>query len=373
MHDGDPPKPQNAEPEEPAGIAPEDFGTPEPGHRATVSAPSNIAFLKYWGAEDLDRALPVNPSFSMTLTECVSRSTIELLEPGTEDEVYLVSSAGEPEPAPESFRGRILAHLDRLRAWGVERGRAAFGFRMATRNSFPAAAGLASSASGFAALTCAATRALGFDLPSEVLSHLARRSGSGSASRSVLGGYVQWPTGEGEEGAYAHQVFPAEHWDLRDVIAVLEAGPKKVSSLEGHSRAPSSPYFERRQELLPLRLEALRTAVAERDFDSFAPLLEEEAIDLHLIAMSSKPPIFYWRPATLEVLSLVREMREEGIPAASTMDAGANVHVICPAEAEARVARRLEGVPGVRRLIRDRVGSGPEVEDEHLLGGDEGP
>jgi len=339
-----------------------------PGHKITVSAPSNIAFVKYWGATDLQRALPINPSFSMTLTECTSRSTVELLPEGMSDEVFLVDgNGGRLAEAPEAFRGRIQAHLERLRAWGVEHGRPPYGFRVATRNSFPAAAGLASSASGFAALTCAVTRALGFELGLEELSDLARRSGSGSASRSILGGYVQWPTGDGEEGAYAHQVFPADHWDLADVIAVIETGPKRVSSLEGHRRAPSSPHFPRRLELLPGRLTAMRKAVEARDFDTFALLLEEEAIELHLIAMSSKPPVFYWQPGTVEVLAAVRAMRDEGVPAASTMDAGANVHVVCPGEATAGVAERLEGLTSVQRVIRDRVGPGPTALDEHFF------
>lgn len=339
----------------------------QPGRKTTVSAPSNIAFIKYWGATDLDRALPVNPSLSMTLTECTSRSTVELLPPGMSDEIFLVDAEDRLAEAPEAFRGRIQAHLERLRDWAAERDRSPFGFRIATRNTFPAAAGLASSASGFAALTCAVTGALGFELPPEELSHLARRSGSGSASRSVLGGYVQWPTADGEEGAYAHQVFPADHWDLADVIAVLETGPKKVSSLEGHRRAPSSPHFPRRLELLPQRLAAIRQAIEERDFDTFAPLLEEEALELHLVAMSSHPPVFYWQPGTLEVLAAVRQMRGDGVPAASTMDAGANVHVICPAEAADEVGRRLQDLATVDRVIRDRVGTGPQTLDDHFL------
>lgn len=339
----------------------------QPGHKTTVSAPSNIAFLKYWGASDLQRALPVNPSFSMTLSQCTSRSTVELLDEGLSDEIFLADASGRLSEAPEAFRGRIQAHLERLRTWAGPHGRPAFGFRIATCNTFPAAAGLASSASGFAALTFGVTRALGFDLDSRELSQLARWSGSGSASRSVIGGYVQWPTGDGEEGAYAHQVFPRDHWDLADVIAITDSGAKRVSSLQGHQRAHTSPHFPRRLELLSGRLEATRQAVETRDFEALAPLLEEEAIELHLIAMSSKPPIFYWQPGTIAVLAEVRAMREEGVPAASTLDAGANVHVICPAEAAGEVARRLAAMDVVRRVIEDRVGGGPEELEEHLL------
>lgn len=336
--------------------------------KATVIAPSNIAFIKYWGARDLERVLPTNPSISMTLTRCVSHTTAELLDEGGADEIFLAGDDGTLTSAPASFAHRIQAHLERLRAWAGRRE----GLRIATRNSFPASAGIASSASGFAALTLAVVRAFGETPTPAELSNLARRSGSGSASRSVLGGFVEWPArpiGEEltEEHAHAVPLAPADHWDLRDVIALIETGPKDVSSLDGHRRAPTSPYFEHRLTLLPERLERVRTAIRERDFDTLGETVEEEAIDLHLIAMSSKPPIFYWAPGTLTVLEAVRELRAEGVPAASTLDAGANVHVICPPSSEARVVERLTAIPAVHRVIRDRVGPGPADSEDHLL------
>lgn len=328
--------------------------------KATVTAPSNIAFIKYWGARDLDRVLPTNPSISMTLSHCVSHTTVELSGVGGPDEIFLVDDDGRRTPAPPSFSGRIEAHLDRLRQW-AERNE---GLRIATRNSFPAAAGIASSASGFAALTLAVVRAFGETPSPEELSDLARRSGSGSASRSVMGGYVEWPV---EGSTHAGPLAPADHWDLRDVIALIETDPKDVSSLDGHRRAPTSPYFERRLTLLPARLERVREAIRDRDFETLGETIEEEAIDLHLIAMSSKPPIFYWAPGTLTVLEAVRRLRAEGVPAASTMDAGANVHVICPPESEEAVVERLRAIPAVHRVIRDRVGPGPVDSEDHLL------
>lgn len=334
--------------------------------KATVSAPANIAFIKYWGARDLDRAIPMNTSLSMTLDHCVSRCTVEILGHEGEDEVWLVESGGgfgTPEP---QFAQRVRAQLDRIRRWaGREEA-----VRVATRNSFPTAGGLASSASGFAALTLAAAAAYGKkDAPVQELSLLARRSGSGSASRSVLGGYVEWPapTEGGDDESYARQVAPAEHWELRNVIAVVEIGPKTVPSIEGHRRAYTSPYYTKRLELLPSRLERVREAIKARDLDALGPVLEEEAIDLHLIAMSSEPPIFYWSPGTVAVLRAVRELRQEGLSAWATMDAGANVHVICDADSEDEVAERLEDLPAVGFVIRDGVGDGPEHDTQHLF------
>jgi diphosphomevalonate decarboxylase len=334
--------------------------------KTTVSAPANIAFIKYWGARDLDKALPMNPSISMTLEECVTQCTAEALD-GEKDEIWISEpDGGFGSPEPE-FARRMVEHLNRIRQWGKTDAR----FRVATRNNFPGSAGLASSASGFAALTLAAAGALGKrDTPVEDLSRLARLSGSGSAARSVLGGYVEWPAHQGngsESECYAVQLAEANHWELRDVIAVVEIGPKIVSSRDGHLRAPTSPYYAKRQELVPARLEKVRHAIDEADLSLLGPILEEEAVDLHLIAMSSQPPIFYWSPGTVAVLRAVRELRQEGLQAYATMDAGANVHVICDPDSEDDVAERLEDLPAVGFVIRDGVGDGPEYENQHLF------
>jgi diphosphomevalonate decarboxylase len=360
----------------PAGGAP---------RKATAVAPANIALIKYWGARDLERALPLNPSLSMTLSSCRSRTTVEA-RPGSGDDEVLVVEGGvasggaaidpagtrRPRPASADFAARVRHHLDELRRWaGEDAGETSF--RVATANSFPAAAGLASSASGFAALTLATVAALGRRPSPQELSSLARRSGSGSAARSVLGGYVEWPAppgalaGDDPDDPRAAVVAPAEHWDLRDLIALVETGPKEVSSLAGHRRAPTSPHFARRLAELPGRLETVRRALLARDFATLATAVEEEAVDLHLIAMSSRPPIFYWKPATLAVMEAVRDLRAHEVPACVTMDAGANVHVLCPADAAPVVAARLAATRGVVSVIHDRVGAGPSLSDDHLF------
>jgi diphosphomevalonate decarboxylase len=331
--------------------------------KVSVTAPSNIAFVKYWGARDLDEALPVNASISMTLSECVTVTTVEYVE-GTDirDRIEIVRQDGTLEPPSPVFHERASRHLGRIRRWATRQG----GFRVVTRNSFPTGSGIASSASGFAALTLAASRALNLDLTLAERSSLARMSGSGSAARSVLGGYVEWSS-KGDAAGHAVEIAPASHWDLRDVIAVVDRGEKDVSSLEGHRRASSSPHYEARLRLLPDRIEATRRAVAERDLAVLGPVLEEEAVELHLIAMSSKPPIFYWKSGTLEVLETLRRLRGEGLEAWATMDAGANVHVICPPRAEGDVLRALEGVRGVAAVLLDGVGEGPYFHEEHLF------
>lgn len=374
----------------------------------TVSAPANIAFVKYWGSRDVDRGVPLNPSISMTLGRCRSICTAVFhpagslrpaslergaaslepapaqldpapppLEPapaepspvqeaGEEgpDEVLLLAANGSLAPAPRSFAAPVLAQLARIRRWAGVEGR----FQIATRNTFPSASGLASSAAGFAALSLAAARAAGREPSAVELSDLARRSGSGSAARSAFGGYVEWPASDALEPVMpAKPLASHEHWELRNVIAVVETAPKQVSSREGHRRVLSSPYFEARLGLLPSRLDEVRAAIRDRDFGRLVPVLEAEAVDLHFLAMSARPPIRYWTPGTVEVLDAVRSLRRGGVHAAWTMDAGPNVHVICLPESEPTVAAGLEALASVRALIRDRVGAGPRSEGEPLF------
>ncbi len=326
---------------------------------ATYSAPSNIAFIKYWGATDLDRVLPSNPSISMTLSECRSQTTVRF-EPGVRapDEIFLFDSRDQPVPLTEPFRRGIERHLAAARQrYGIEGC-----FHIATRNNFPAQAGLASSASGFAALAAGINEAADLGLDPAGLSDLARISGSGSASRSVFGGFVEWPASA--EATSARRIAPADYWALSDVIAIVESGGKEVSSRQGHRRAAASPHFARRQELLPQRLATVRSAISNRDLETLGPILEEEAIELHLVAMSSHPPIFYWKPATLTVLEAVRRLRSDGVSAWATMDAGANVHVLCATTSEREVATALSRVPGVLQVLPDRIGTGPRRHEE---------
>ncbi len=332
--------------------------------RVTFVAPSNIAFIKYWGVRDEDKVLPCNPSISMTLSRCTSKCTVEFDSGADGDEIWFRRVGGEFEPAAEAFARPVRRHLETLRIRAGTKG----GCRVWTENSFPTGAGIASSASGFSALTLAATEAMA--TPPEdwaEASILARLSGSGSAARSVLGGYVQWPEDVDAEGELpAIQLAPAAHWNLRDVVAVVDSAPKGVSSRDGHRRAPSSPRFAPRLEELGARLETVREAIKSRDIETLGETIESEAIDLHHVAMSSKPPIYYWRPGTFAVLWSIRSLRAEGVPVYATIDAGPNVHAICPAEFEGRVAGAFESMAEVESVLRDRVGTGPYSTPEHL-------
>jgi len=316
--------------------------------RAAAMAHPNIAFIKYWGNRDERLRLPANPSFSMNLGALRTRTAVTFLEEEGPDALILNGDVVEG-PA----RDRVQGFLDAVRALAGYRGRAV----VESETDIPTGVGLASSAAAFAALAVAAAAALGLDLPERELSALARL-GSGSACRSVPPGFVEWVAGERHEDSYAYSVAPPEHWDLWDVIAVVSEAHKAVPSSEGHRRAPTSPLHAPRVATAPERLARCRAAVLQRDFEALAEVVEADAIWMHAVMMTSRPPLFYWEPATLVVLQAVRRWREEGLPVAFTLDAGPNVHVLCPGEVAAAVARRLEAVPGVRRVLRSGPGGG---------------
>lgn len=326
--------------------------------RSTAIAPSNIALIKYWGLRNEALLVPYNASISMTLSSSRTRTTVEFDPDGKGVEVWIGTPEG-PQEAPDGFRRGVIAHVNKIRErFGVSSG----SFGIWTENTFPAAAGLASSASGFAALAVATCGALGHPVDSTEAPGLVLLGGSGSAARSLAGGYVQWPSRNLRDKIEV--VAPRDHWVLSDVIAVVDSGPKQVPSLEGHRRAPSSPHFARRLELLPARSEIVRRAIIHRDFERLSKVVEEEALELHLIAMSARPRTIYWQAGTLEALNRVRELNHSGVPCCFTMDAGPNVHVLCEAEQEDAVADAIQELPGVESVILDQTGHGARFLEE---------
>lgn len=307
----------------------------------TAEALSNIAFIKYWGNRDQALRLPSNPSLSMNL-EGLKTVTTVAFEPGLDRDDVTINGQRVVGPAAD----RVSRQLDLVRALAGSYSAA----RVESRNTFPSGAGIASSASGFAALTVAAAAAAGLTLTEPHLSALARR-GSGSASRSIPSGYAEWNMGTDPGGAdsYAVSIAPPDHWDLVDVIAVLSAAHKATGSTEGHGLAESSPFQTARVAGAPTRLDICRTAVLARDFDALAAVVEEDAVAMHAVMMTSRPPLFYWQPLTLAIIQAVPVWRSTGLPVCFTIDAGPNVHCLTPRAHVAEVERQLRrlGVPDV--------------------------
>jgi len=236
-----------------------------------------------------------------------------------------------------------------------------------SRNNFPTGAGLASSASGFAALTLAACGAAGLKPGEGDLSRLARLA-SGSACRSVPGGFVEWQVGEDHQSSYAFSIAPLQHWDLVDCIAVISQAHKPTSSQEGHALADTSPLQAARLADAPRRLDLCRRAILERDFDALAEVAELDSNLMHAVIITSTPAVFYWHPTTLTVMQAVSNWRKNGLPACYTIDAGPNVHVICLSDWVGQVSERLRQIPGVTEVLTARPGGParliPEFEGE---------
>ena len=325
--------------------------------KATATASANIAFVKYWGDSDPALHLPANPSISMNLDGLNTVTTVAFLDRLGADELVVNDARTEPTALQ-----RVSAHLDRIRALAGVGTRA----RVVSRSNFPTGAGLASSAAAFAALTLAATDALGLALSASALSALARL-GSGSACRSIPAGFVEWATGEGHATSFALSIAPPAHWSLCDCIAIVSTAHKVVGSTEGHARAPSSPLHHARVQGAAGRVAGCRAAVLSRDLPALGQAMEADAVMMHAIAMTSCPPIFYWTPATLRVMRAVVAWRDEGLPVYYTIDAGPNVHCLTEQRHAAEVARRLKALPGVQQVRTAGPGEGARLIPDHLF------
>lgn len=319
--------------------------------RATAEACANIAFIKYWGNRDPVRRLPANSSLSMNLAALRTRTTVEFRDDLGRDTVRL-----DGRELSGTAADRVISHLDRIRALAGTLPEKAL---VVSENTFPADAGLASSASGFAALTAAAAAAASLRLQTDELSRLSRY-GSGSACRSVPGGFVAWDAHDGDERSFGRTVAPVDHWDLRDVIALVDATAKEVGSTEGHRLAESNPFQKARLEGSTDRYRIAHSALLAKDWDRLAAVIEEDALALHAVMMTSRPPLFYWQPGTLAVVQAVRRWRAQGLQVAFTIDAGPNVHCICTAAAAPEVEAMLRALPVVMHIISSGVG-GPAV------------
>ncbi|MBI5480164.1 MAG: diphosphomevalonate decarboxylase [Deltaproteobacteria bacterium] len=328
-----------------------------PNRRTAVArAGTNIALVKYWGKRDVQLNLPRTGSLSLTLAglETVTGVTVD---PGLQHDHFELDGHIE-RGVPLGRVGRFLA-LVRERA-----GVTGLFARVVSRNSFPTAAGLASSASGFAALARAASAAYGVDLTAEGLSALARR-GSGSAARSVFGGLVEMEAGVRPDGsdACAHQLVPPGGWPLRLVVAVTTEAAKDISSTIGMGATEqTSPLYEAWVASHAVDLEEARLAVAGQDLEVLGAVMERNCLGMHACMMAARPPLLYWNEATVAAMREVWNLRARGIPVWFTIDAGPHVKTLCRPEEATAVKAALDAVPGVARTIAAAPGEGARLE-----------
>ncbi|BBB48794.1 diphosphomevalonate decarboxylase [Pelolinea submarina] len=311
----------------------------------------NIAFIKYWGNRNQQLRLPMNGSISMNLSALETHTAVSLASDISTDQLWI--NNGEQSG---SALARVSAFLDIIREMS---GRLTFAEVRSTSN-FPASAGIASSAAAFAALAIAGAQAYGLDLNEKDLSCLARR-GSGSACRSIPTGFTEWRPGSDDNNSYAQSIAAPDHWPLWDCIAVVESGPKPTGSTEGHALAPTSPLQAARVADTPRRLDICRQAIQNKDFEKLADIIELDSNIMHAVMMTSQPALMYWSPASLLVMKEVRALRQSGLAAAFTLDAGPNVHVITTEEHHETIKEHLSALPGVQQVISSPVGGAAKL------------
>jgi len=324
--------------------------------KSTWLATPNIAVVKYWGKRDSTLNLPYNGSVSVTMDETVSTRTTVEFDTSLSRDIFSLNgiSARKDETA------RVSRVLDVVRASAGIRVRA----RVSSENNFPTAAGIASSASGFAALACAAADAADICASSRQLSIFAR-SGSGSACRSVVGGFAEWKKGSKKDGSdsYAVQIAPASHWSsLRNVIAITDAGRKLIGSDAGMQLTVSgSALYKERLRKMPSLIRGMKSAILSRDLASFLSLAMKESSNMHAVMLDSTPPIIYLNDISHAIMRAVHAFnkQEGGIVAGYTFDAGPNAHVYTNEKNAKKIEQMLMKIKGVKKTLVCKPGAGP--------------
>lgn len=312
--------------------------------RATARAQPNIALIKYWGKRDTPRNLPAVGSISITLADIHTTMTVEF-DASLQDDILSVNGRDGA-----SMLARVRRCLDSVA--GEQRLPA----RVISSSNFPIAAGLASSASAFAALVVAIDVAAGKHLDTAQLTSLAGRA-SGSAARSLLGGYVELENA-GEDISVTC-LRSAEEWPLKVVVAITTSGPKPVGSTAAMEISrKTSPFFGRWIEQQEEDLAEARTAIEGRDFAKLASVAEHNCLKMHSVMWGSRPPMIYWNSATLACMQTVRELQSQGIAVFFTIDAGPQVKAVCEPADEERVSEALAATAGVEKILVSGLGAG---------------
>jgi len=323
--------------------------------RASAIAHPNIALIKYWGkASDMRFNEPAVSSLSITLDTLKTETTL-CFDPSLESDQLFLNGEENTSKLP-----RISSNLDKLRELaGVNTA-----CRIETENNFPTGAGLASSASGFAALVAAGNAALALDLNNQKLSMLARAM-SGSAARSIEGGFVKIALSDAEAhqmhfgSAFAEQIASPAHWPLEICVAVVSEKEKDIGSTEGMELSrKTSPYYQAWLEGNDEDVRQAEKLVIAKDFEKLADLSEFSCLKMHAMAMASQPGLLYWQATSVALMHAVRELRASGIPVFFTIDAGPQIKAICGPGYGDKVAAALSNVSGVKHVIQCGLGQG---------------
>ncbi|MCY9806842.1 diphosphomevalonate decarboxylase [Lentilactobacillus senioris] len=321
-------------------------------HSFTARAHTNIALVKYWGKQNEDLIIPQNDSLSLTLDQFYTETTVTFDSQLSADVVVI-----DDEVAQETDYQRVVAFLDIIRQKTQAPDHY---FQVISVNHVPTAAGFASSASAFAALAAAASRTAGLKLDLTELSRLARR-GSGSASRSIFGGFVQWHTGQDDASSYAEQYASADDWDIGVIALTLQKARKKISSRKGMQLSVStSPFYSEWVKLAQNDIEVVKRAIDRNDFTTLGKVSETNALRMHALTLSADPGFIYFTGQTIEMLNEIRQLRDNGIECYATIDAGPNVKVLCQKENANKIMSHFNQLLGSENVTYTTPGSGVE-------------
>lgn len=317
--------------------------------KITARAHTNIALIKYWGKKDQELIIPMNNSLSLTLDHFYTDTTVQFDENLTADQFYLNGQAVADE--------KVSRFMDLVRQ---KAGITTFAYINST-NHVPTKAGLASSASAFAALALAASKAAGLDLTKQELSKLARR-GSGSASRSIYGGLVEWQAGTNDDDSYAVPLMPDLDWDLRMIAIVLDDQEKKIASRSGmQTVVETSPFYDAWISSTMADLEKIKPAIANKDIKTVGEIAESNAMRMHALNMTATPHFSYIEKASLDAMAAVETLRAQGIPCYYTMDAGPNVKVICEGKDTEAIMTHLKTIFKPEQLLMAQAGPAAKI------------
>jgi len=326
----------------------------------SAQAYANIALIKYWGKRSFDLNLPAVGSISLTLDALKTVTTLQFDSSLESDILHLNhrNIVGKPIERITQFLDTAAKTTNRPKA------------KIVSSNSFPTGAGLASSASGFAALAFAVNDAMNLHLTKEELSILARQ-GSGSAARSIYGGFAEMKCGNSPEDGqddFAIQLEDESYWDLRLLIAVTSTDKKKIGSTEGMVRtAKSSPFYQGWIESQSQDLNEMRDAIKKKEFVKVGELTEHSCFKMHGLAMSGRPPLLYWNGATTEMIHTIWNLRSKGTAAYVTMDAGPQVKVLCQPGNSELVKQAMLSVKGVKQIIEAKPGPGAAIVSDNQI------
>jgi diphosphomevalonate decarboxylase len=325
--------------------------------KITAKAHSNIAFVKYWGKRDEKLNLPAVGSISFTLNELFTETSIEFSKNLKKDSLVLNEKSASMQQLE-----RVSKFLDIVRSSANQK----FYAKIISKNNFPTGAGLASSASAFASLATAATQAINLNLTKFQLSELARR-GSGSAARSIWGGFVEMKIGTKSDGSdsFAVQIADEKYWDIHFLIAITSEKEKKIGSTEGMNHtSKTSPFYKQWIKSSRVDLQKMRHAILTKNFTKLGELTEFSCLKMHAVALSANPGLVYWNTATIECIQEIQEMRKEGIETYFTIDAGPQVKAICQKKDVLFVKSRLSGVKGIKRILISASGPNASILED---------